>query len=135
MNDVLARQSSTLTMFSLPVSLLVGRTPSATRYDMGHIVAYIGPLLFCVTSNGCLTEGNFTGCLTPTIVYIRHRTTENNQRYMSHGFQKILFGDIILCRPVGLYLGPIGVFGQSRTTKMWEGAFAPPHPLWLRHRV
>ena len=24
---------------------------------------------------------------------------------------------------------PIGVYGKSGTTKIWGGAFAPPHPL------
>ena len=58
------------------------------------------------------------------MIFIRHRTAENNQRHMSHGFRNILFGDNM--HYVDLF--PIGVFGKSGTTKIWGGAFAPPAP-------
>ena len=59
------------------------------------------------------------------MIFIRHRTAENNQRLMSHGFKTILFGDNI--HYVDLF--PIGVLGKSGTTKIWGGAFAPPASL------
>ena len=58
------------------------------------------------------------------MIFIRHRTAENNQRLMSHGFKTILFGDNI--HYVDLF--PIGVLGKSGTTQIWGGAFAPPAP-------
>ena len=61
-------------------------------------------------------------------MFIRHRTAENNQRNLSHGFKNILFGDNM--HYVDLYSCIcIGVFGKSGTTKIWGGAFAPPAPL------
>ena len=58
------------------------------------------------------------------MIFIQHRTAENNQRLLSHGFKTILFGDNM--HYVDLF--PIGVFGKSGTTKIWGGAFAPPAP-------
>ena len=52
-------------------------------------------------------------------MFIRHRTAENNQRNLSHGFKNILFGDNM--HYVDLYsciCRPIGVFGKSGTTKI-----------------
>ena len=60
------------------------------------------------------------------IIFIRHRTAENNQRHLSHGFKNILFGDNM--HYVGLDLFPLCVFGKSGTTQIWGGAFAPPAP-------
>ena len=35
------------------------------------------------------------------MIFIRHRTAENNQRLLSHGFKNILVGDnYALCRPI-----------------------------------
>ena len=60
------------------------------------------------------------------MIFIRHRTAENNQRHLSYGFKNILFGDNNFMHYVDLF--PIGVFGKSGTTKIWGGAFAPPAP-------
>ena len=74
-------------------------------------------------------------------MFVRHRTAENNQRNLSHGFKNILFGDNM--HYVDLYscILCIGVFGESGTTKIWGGAFAPPAPplatplLWFPEKV
>ena len=65
-------------------------------------------------------------CYTFMMIFIRHRTAENNQRHLSYGFKNILFGDNNFMHYVDLF--PIGVFGKSGTTKIWGGAFAPPAP-------
>ena len=87
------------------------------------------PLVFLLVA--VFTDDNCLGIFNATfIIFIRHRTAENNQRHMSQGFKNILFGDnmhyVDLC---------IGVFGKSGTTKIWGGAFAPPAPplATLRH--
>ena len=58
------------------------------------------------------------------MTFIRHRTAENNQRHLSHGFKNILFSDNM--HYVDLF--PIGVFVKSGTTEIWGGAFAPAAP-------
>ena len=64
-------------------------------------------------------------------MFIWHRTAENNQRNLSHGFKNILFGDNM--HYVDLYSCIcIGVFGKSGTTKIWGSAFAPPLATPLR---
>ena len=72
------------------------------------------------------------------MIFIRHRTAENNQRLLSHGFKNILSGDNMHYAD----LFPIGVFGKSGTTKIWGGVFAPPTPplatplyiiYWTKH--
>ena len=59
------------------------------------------------------------------IINIRHRTAENNQRHLSHGFKNILFGD----RGPNMHCVECFLFCcKSGTTKIWGGAFAPPAP-------
>ena len=64
-------------------------------------------------------------------MFIRHRTAENNQRNLSHGFKNILFGDNIMhyvdLDP--LYSSYVSVFlVKVELRKFGEVRSHPPHP-------
>ena len=58
------------------------------------------------------------------IIFIRHRTAENNQRHLSYGFKNILFGDNM--HYVDLYVSVFLVKAELR--KFGEVRSHPPHP-------
>ena len=61
------------------------------------------------------------------IMFIRHRTAENNQRNLSHGFKNILFGDNM--HYVDLYSCNVSVFlVKVELRKFGEVRSHPPHP-------
>ena len=63
------------------------------------------------------------------IIYIRHRTAENNQRHLSHGFKNILFGD----RGPNMHCVEGFFIIKAELRKFGEVRSHPPHPPWLRH--
>ena len=58
-------------------------------------------LLVAVFTDDCLAILN----LLHFVIFIRHRTAENNHRHLSHGFKNILFGDNM--HYVDLYMGAL----------------------------
>ena len=79
--DVLSRQSSRWTIFSLTVSLLVGRRPRRVR--LGHSPSSLRWHIIILRDVKRLPNRKwFHRCLTLTTVFIRHRNPENNQRHM-----------------------------------------------------
>ena len=64
------------------------------------------------------------------IIFIRHRTEENNHRHLSHCFKNSLFGDR---GPNNIILNMHRVFFEAELRKFGEVHSHPPHPHWLRH--
>ena len=75
----------------------------------------------------------FTGnikIITLLLSDIRHRTAENNQRHLSHGFKNIVLGD----RGPNMHcVECFFLVVKAELRKFGEVRSHPPHPPWLRH--